>query len=94
MDTYYIELDGIDYDTTEYYTALSYRQLLNWVILDLEECGVMQTFTIKTGNLLTKQKSKVQYLKTMQGFCKRRSSWQPLFFEMKLAKGNSFRRNL
>ena len=39
MNTYYVELDGIDYGTAEYYTTDNYKQLIDWVTMDLEECG-------------------------------------------------------
>ena len=38
MNTYYVEL-GIDYGTAEYYTTDNYKQLIDWVTMDLEECG-------------------------------------------------------
>ena len=39
MNTYFVEFDGIDYSTTEYYTTNNYKQLIDWVTMDLEECG-------------------------------------------------------
>lgn len=29
MNTYYVELDGIDYGTAEYYTTDNYKQLID-----------------------------------------------------------------
>lgn len=39
MNTYFVEFDGNDYSTQEFYTPDNYKQLIEWVTMDLEECG-------------------------------------------------------
>ena len=39
MSTYFVEFDGNDYSAQEFYTPDNYKQLIEWVTMDLEECG-------------------------------------------------------
>lgn len=39
MNTYFVELDGNDYSTEEFYTTDNYKQLIEWIEGDLEDCG-------------------------------------------------------
>lgn len=39
MNTYFVEFDGNDYSAQEFYTTDNYKQLIEWVTMDLEECG-------------------------------------------------------
>lgn len=39
MNTYFVEFDGNDYSAQEFYTTDNYKQLIEWVTMDLEECS-------------------------------------------------------
>lgn len=39
MKTYFVEVDGNDYCTQEFYTVNNREELIEWVTMDLEECG-------------------------------------------------------